>query len=394
MTRLKLTLLILLAIFSGTQAQSNGLLVYNVWVRPTAPALADSAAPQARLPGTVTGAYMTIENTSESDYELVSVTGDFVERSQVHEMRVDSDGMSGMRVVDALEIPAGETTILASGSYHVMLENVLKDIYPGQAIPLTMTFAAGDGVTFDMQVGAMATDFPPDQDPLIVGNPTAWANSLFPETLVVVLILDNRGDQADKLMSVTSDLPGMQNISVSSVEQATGQVLSEVDVPAQTLINLALRLSNFTQLPSAAFPLSLTFESGKTIIVAVPLVETVSPEASGSYQTLTIDEFADILANRSDEYAVVNVHIPYEGEVENTDMKIAYNDIEALTAALPNTSAPIILYCRSGSMSAEAAQVLADLGYSQIWDVPGGMNAWTASGRELLDNRPTEQPNG
>jgi rhodanese-related sulfurtransferase len=82
---------------------------------------------------------------------------------------------------------------------------------------------------------------------------------------------------------------------------------------------------------------------------------------------------------------VVNVHIPYEGEVEGTDAFIPYNDIDALTASLPDKDARIVLYCRSGRMSAEASQKLAELGYTQVWDVPGGMNAWSNSGREIVN---------
>lgn len=107
---------------------------------------------------------------------------------------------------------------------------------------------------------------------------------------------------------------------------------------------------------------------------------------TGVYQTLTLDAFADILANRADDYTIVNVHIPYAGEIEGTDSNIAYNDIEALTAALPDQGAPIILYCRSGNMSEQASQALLELGYTQVWDVPGGMNAWRDSGRELIND--------
>ncbi len=111
----------------------------------------------------------------------------------------------------------------------------------------------------------------------------------------------------------------------------------------------------------------------------------VTTPSTGRYQTLTIDEFASIVANESDQYTIVNVHIAYEGEVAETDLSIPYNDIEALTRALPDPNAPIILYCRSGRMSAEAGRALIDLGYTQLWDVPGGMIAWESSGRELLN---------
>ncbi|MBZ0275637.1 MAG: rhodanese-like domain-containing protein [Anaerolineae bacterium] len=110
------------------------------------------------------------------------------------------------------------------------------------------------------------------------------------------------------------------------------------------------------------------------------------PSQPATAHTLTIDAFADILANQPDAYTIVNVHIPYEGEIEGTDLKIAYNDINALTAALPDKDAPIILYCRSGNMSAQATRALVELGYSQIYDVPGGMIAWQSSGRLIVDH--------
>jgi phage shock protein E len=110
---------------------------------------------------------------------------------------------------------------------------------------------------------------------------------------------------------------------------------------------------------------------------------TALPAAESGYQTMTIDEFAAAL-DQPDSYTVVNVHIPYEGDVPNTDLAIPYNDIDELTSALPDRAEPIILYCRSGRMSEEASQDLVALGYSNIIDIPGGMNAWTASGRALL----------
>jgi len=36
-------------------------------------------------------------------------------------------------------------------------------------------------------------------------------------------------------------------------------------------------------------------------------------------------------------------------------------------------------------MSEEASRELIDLGYTQLWDVPGGMIAWESSGHELLN---------
>ncbi len=117
-----------------------------------------------------------------------------------------------------------------------------------------------------------------------------------------------------------------------------------------------------------------------------PATGTFTEQAKvGSYQTLTLDAFADILAKNKSKYTVVNVHIPYEGEIEGTDAKVPYDDLNALMATLPDKNAPIILYCRSGRMSEIASKALAEKGYTQVWDVPGGMIAWEASGRKIIE---------
>lgn len=47
-----------------------------------------------------------------------------------------------------------------------------------------------------------------------------------------------------------------------------------------------------------------------------------------------------------------------------------------LSVLLPDKQAPLVVYCRTGHRSAEAAQVLAELGYTDITDLAGGILAW------------------
>ena len=74
------------------------------------------------------------------------------------------------------------------------------------------------------------------------------------------------------------------------------------------------------------------------------------------------------------------VLVELDGGNDGLNTVIPYNDINALTAALPDKNALIILYCRSGRMSKEASETLLKLGYTQVWDVEGGMNAWKEAG--------------
>jgi len=93
-------------------------------------------------------------------------------------------------------------------------------------------------------------------------------------------------------------------------------------------------------------------------------------------------ELEQMLAD--EDFFFVNTHIPYEGEIEQTDAFIPYDQTEESLALFPaDRDAKIVLYCRSGRMSAIAAEALADLGYTNVWDLEGGMIAWEEAGFPL-----------
>ncbi len=106
----------------------------------------------------------------------------------------------------------------------------------------------------------------------------------------------------------------------------------------------------------------------------------------GFYVDVSPQELQSILG--SNDFPLVNVHIPYEGEIEGTDLFIPFDQIAERLNELPEAKdSKIVIYCRSGGMSAVAARTLVSSGYTNVWNLDGGMIAWQETGYALLNTR-------
>ena len=86
------------------------------------------------------------------------------------------------------------------------------------------------------------------------------------------------------------------------------------------------------------------------------------------------------------------MHIPYEGEIERTDIVIPFDQIAAQAGKLPppDKSAKIVLYCRSGAMSATAARALVGRLHERV--EPGGRDDRVNAGGLPADSQEPMRP--
>jgi len=103
-------------------------------------------------------------------------------------------------------------------------------------------------------------------------------------------------------------------------------------------------------------------------------------EGLTSYTSITPEKLAKMLEDK--DFTLIDVHIPEQDHIEGTDAFIPYTDIDHSSKLPKDKNAKIVLYCRSGGMSRAAAYTLAEEGYTNVYDLAGGKNAYDAYKQE------------
>ena len=119
---------------------------------------------------------------------------------------------------------------------------------------------------------------------------------------------------------------------------------------------------------------------------------TIDKTRGEQYTNITVSDLQVMLQNK--DFTFVNVHVPYEGHIAQTDLFIPYDQIDQNLESLPaSKDAKIVLYCRGGSMSVTAAQTLAELGYTNVSQLKDGFTSWKAAGLPIETQKPENAKN-
>lgn len=105
-----------------------------------------------------------------------------------------------------------------------------------------------------------------------------------------------------------------------------------------------------------------------------------------SAQTLVVREISIDRAYQlyQDKVAFLDVRTPEEwndAHVPGSTL-LPLEDLEARAGELPR-DLELVVYCRSGNRSAEAATILMEAGFSDVYSMDGGLNDWIAAGYEV-----------
>lgn len=102
---------------------------------------------------------------------------------------------------------------------------------------------------------------------------------------------------------------------------------------------------------------------------------------------LGIEEFSVKAAESG--VVTLDVRTPMEfaqGHLENAINIDFQSGYFAEEVANLDKNATYAVYCRSGNRSGEAVKVMADLGFTSIYDMDGGVIDWASAGKPLYTN--------
>lgn len=122
------------------QAQSVGnIAVSDAWIRASAPKQVNGAG------------YATIQNNGAQADQLINASADVAERLELHTI-INENGVAQMRQVTGIDIPAGGTTKLAPGGFHVMFLKLKTPFEAGKTVPIKFTFEKAGDVVVNFEV--------------------------------------------------------------------------------------------------------------------------------------------------------------------------------------------------------------------------------------------------
>jgi copper(I)-binding protein len=298
---------------------AEAIFISGAWARPTAmdAMTIPESTPEAGAMdhsdmgmGGVSGAYLFIENMGDPAVRLIAASSPVAGTVELHESRV-VDNVAQMNPVEGgITIQHEEAVALQPGGLHIMLMDLLMPLLPGSAIQLTLTFetlgADGNpvGEPFAVVIGALVQMEPPGVGVVAVQN--AWARptvaamdtSATPEggmnhsgmsmsdVSAAYMTLLNRGEADDRLVSVSTPAATLVEIHESKVvdnvmqmNPVEGGLLLPVDDAIKLVpggLHIMLMELTGPLVPASAIPLTLTFESGASFTIAVPVYDAMA----------------------------------------------------------------------------------------------------------------------
>jgi len=109
-------------------------------------------------------------------------------------------------------------------------------------------------------------------------------------------------------------------------------------------------------------------------------------QAAGSVKHVTVPEFKRLM-EESKEAIIVDVRTPQEfqaGHIKGAILVPVQQLSQLAGSSMPDKNKPYLIYCRSANRSGVAVKQLAQMGYTDLTNMLGGVIVWSKQGNPLV----------
>jgi periplasmic copper chaperone A len=108
--------------------------------------------PQPATSAKSAGGFMAIVNSGATDDQLLGIESDIAAKVELHESKVDANGVGTMTKLASIDIPAGGTVSLDHGGIHVMFMGLKDPLIEGEMRKATLIFAKAGRVEIEFMI--------------------------------------------------------------------------------------------------------------------------------------------------------------------------------------------------------------------------------------------------
>ncbi len=137
-------------------------------------------------------------------------------------------------------------------------------------------------------------------------------------------------------------------------------------------------------IPFFALILSVNACNSQSAAAKVKGETTASEQVASFYKNVDVKMFSDLIKKNAGE--LIDVRTPQEfqsGHIQGAKNINVLDPSFADKIAKLDKSKTYMLYCRSGHRSGKALEQMRAAGFSKIYNLSGGVMAWTSAGEKL-----------
>jgi len=128
--------------------------------------------------------------------------------------------------------------------------------------------------------------------------------------------------------------------------------------------------------------------SGLVLVLAVLVTACSSGSDTATIELVSPEQAAQVIEDAPSGLVVLDIRTPEEFNEARLEGAVNIDYYETSFADQLDTldkNDPYVMYCRSGNRSSDAVKTMKDLGFTEVYEIDGGIVNWYESGYPVVE---------